>query len=74
MQQMKSELTQEKRLNMPNMNLFMLSSTIVCGPLLHDGRLSVPLQKDIENFKYKKEKLGVLKYNIQIRYLGIGWD
>ena len=28
----------------------------------------------LKNIKYKKYKLGVLKDNIQIRYLGLGWD
>ena len=28
----------------------------------------------LKKLKYKKVKLGVLKDNIQIRYLGLGWD
>ena len=28
----------------------------------------------LKNLKYKKDKLGALKDNIQIRYLGLGWD
>ena len=27
-----------------------------------------------KKLKYKKDKLGALKDNIQIRYLGLGWD
>ena len=27
----------------------------------------------LKNPKYKKDKLGVLRDNIQIRYLGLGW-
>ena len=28
----------------------------------------------LKNIKYKKYKLGYLKYDIQICYLGLGWD
>ena len=28
----------------------------------------------LKRLKYKKDKLGALEDNIQIRYLGLGWD
>ena len=30
--------------------------------------------KVMNKIKYKKDKLGALKEDIQIRYLGLGWD
>ena len=30
--------------------------------------------EELKKLKYKKDKIGVLKDNIQIRYLGLGWD
>ena len=46
MQQIEAELTQETGLENPKDELLRLSSTTGFGPLLHAGRLSVPLQKD----------------------------
>ena len=44
--------------NMPKMNLLRISSTIWCGPLLHSGRLSVPLHNDCKSLSTRKTILG----------------
>ena len=74
MRQMKDELTREKVLKHTE-------DEFVEALIYHRMWSSAAYWKTIgavteglKNIKYKKDKIGALEDNIQIRYLSLGWD
>ena len=74
MQQMKAELTQEKLFEHAKDEFIeaiiyhMMCSSDACWNTIR------AVTEVLKKLKYKKDKLGALKDNIQIRYLGLGWN
>ena len=74
MRQMKDELTREK--------VFKHTEDEFVEALIYHRMWSSAaywktigaVTEGLKNIKYKKDKIGALEDNIQIRYLSLGWD